>query len=269
MTLTPREVVDRAVAEFAPVAIFVGFSGGRDSLAITHWMMNNVPGCKVFHVNTGIGIERTREYVRETCAAQGWPLTEIRAKEDCGQDYDELVKERGFPGPDQHRKMYDRLKGRCVEKLVRDNKKFRSREKVMIASGVRRDESKRRMGYGGREINQVGAAQVWVNPIYHWTADERDAYNRSHGIAVNPVSAMLGMSGECLCGAYAHKGEKALVRLVCPQTAARIDKLELEVLARGFTWAWDAEPPRGGHNPKQGTMFMPMCVGCEKTAEAA
>jgi len=35
---------------------FVGFSGGNDSLAVTHWMMTNYPFCKVFHCNTGIGI---------------------------------------------------------------------------------------------------------------------------------------------------------------------------------------------------------------------
>lgn len=263
LMLTPREIVDRALTEHKPVAVRVGFSGGRDSLAVTHWMMTNVPGCEVVHFNTGIGIERTRQYVRDTCKAQGWPLAEIRAKEDCGQDYDEIVKRSGFPGGARgHVWMYGLLKERSVREMCRRLQRKRG-DRVILATGVRHDESVRRMGYAGQEVTRRGR-EVWASPIYWWSADTRDAYNREHGLPVNEVSAMLGMSGECLCGAYAHKGEKALVRIVCPETAARIDRLEQEVLARGFTWGWDGRPPKGGHNPKQGRMFMPLCVGCEK-----
>lgn len=82
--LEADQIIASAMA-FNPVAIRVGFSGGRDSLAVTHWMMTNVLGCEVFHCNTGIGIERTRQYVRDTCKAMGWPLHEIRAIEECAQ----------------------------------------------------------------------------------------------------------------------------------------------------------------------------------------
>jgi len=258
--LTPREIVDKAIAEHNPVAIRVGFSGGRDSLAVTHWMMTNVPGCEVFHCNTGIGIERTRQFVRDTCKDMGWPLHEIRAKEDCGQDYDAIVRKFGFPGPDGHSLMYARLKERPIRELVRRAQTKRG-DRVLLATGIRHDESVRRMRYAGREVNRVGS-QLWVNPIYWWSASERDAYNKAHGLQVGPVSATLGMSGECLCGAYAHRGEKAMVRVVCPETADRIERLEQEVLANGFTWGWEGRPPKGGHNPKQA--WMPLCLGCEK-----
>lgn len=256
---TPAEIIEEAMAH-GPVAVRVGFSGGRDSLAVTHWMMNNVPGCEAFHCNTGIGIERTREYVRETCRAMGWPLHEIRAKEDCGQDYDELVRKHGFPGPDGHQMMYARLKERPIRELVRRAQGKRG-DKVLLATGIRREESTRRMKYAGREVNHLGS-QLWANPIYWWSAEQRDAYNREHGLPINPISADLGMSGECLCGAYSHRGEKALVRCVDPQTADRIDALEQEVLACGFTWGWEGRPPKGGHNPAQS--WMPLCVGCQK-----
>lgn len=257
-------IVQRAIDEHNPVALRVGFSGGRDSLAITHWMMTHYPETQVFHCNTGIGIERTREFVRQTCKDYGWPLIEIRAKEDCGQDYDAIVKSHGFPGPDGHRYMYSLLKERPIRKLVRDAKAgHKRRDCVLIAAGVRHDESVRRMGYGGQEVNRQGG-QLWVSPIYWWSADERDAYIRKHNLPINPVSQMLGMSGECLCGAYAHRGEKALVRLVCLETAERIDRLEQETLARGFRWGWEGAPPAGGHDPRQADMFMPMCIGCEK-----
>jgi len=262
--MTPREIVDKAIEQYKPVAIRVGFSGGNDSKAITHWMMNNVPGCEAFHINTGIGIERTREYVRETCKKYGWPLTEIRAKEDCGQDYDELVLEHGFPGPDHHKKMYDRLKGRGVALMVRRIKKQRM-DKVLIASGIRHDESLIRMGYGGREINTVGA-QVWCNPLYWWSKTERDTYIAEHNIPVNPISEELGMSGECGCGAYAQPGEFKRWKAVDAAFGERVESLEIKALERGFTWAWDGRPPAGGFNPNQETMFMPLCAGCIKSA---
>lgn len=260
---SPSEIIAEAMTH-KPVAFRVGFSGGRDSLAVTHWMMNNVPGCEVFHCNTGIGIERTREYVRETCIRQGWKLHEIRAKEDCGQDYEEIVQRYGFPGPDAHSKMYSLLKERPIRKVVKLAQSKRG-QRVLIATGVRHEESVRRMKYVGREVVRDGS-QVWANAIYWWSAEERDAYNRSHGIPINPVSQTLGMSGECLCGAYAHRGEKALVRLVCPSTAARIESIERKVFDAGFNWGWEGKPPKTGHSRQQRDMFRPFCMGCEKEA---
>lgn len=265
-TKTAEEIIQEAQETYEPVAVFVGFSGGSDSLAATHWMMEHVPGCRALHCNTGIGIEKTREFVRETCEQYGWPLTEIRAKEDCGQDYDDLIREHGFPGPDHHSKMYSRLKERCIEKLVRETKTHRM-DKVAIATGIRHDESRVRAGYAGREINRRGA-QVWLNPLYWWTGSDMRQYIKANGLPKNPVSDMLGMSGECLCGAYAHKGEKELVRLIDPDVVDRIERLEWECLKQGMTWGWEGAPPAGGFNPNQGMLDMeyeqPMCVGCGK-----
>lgn len=265
----PEEIMAKAMG-FDPIAIYVGYSGGDDSLAALHWMMSNFPNCRPFSILTGIGINRTIEHRREVCARYGWDLLEIRAKEDCGQDYDAMVMKWGFPGPPLHQSFYNRLKGRAIEKLVRDEKaklqgrKGWRRAKVLIATGIRQDESQRRMGYGGREVNFIGS-QMWVNPLYwrpkSWFMD----YIRDNNLPRSPVSEMLGMSGECLCGAFAHKGEKALIRIVCPDTADRLDRLEVAVRAAGHDWGWEEAPPR----PLKAVSdrFQPMCVGCGKTAD--
>jgi 3'-phosphoadenosine 5'-phosphosulfate sulfotransferase (PAPS reductase)/FAD synthetase len=256
----PEEIIEEAMTH-GPVAIRVGFSGGRDSLAVTHWMMNNVEGCEAFHCNTGIGIEATREFVRDTCRTMGWKLHEIRAKEDCGQDYDEIVRQHGFPGPDGHSTMYARLKERPIRRLVKEAQMGVRGARVMLATGIRHDESVRRMRYAGKEVSRTGS-QLWVSPLYWWSASKRDAYIKQHNLPINPISAMLGMSGECLCGAFAHKGEKSIVRIADPKTADRIDALEQEALGLGFTWGWEGRPPKGGRNPAQ--TWMPLCIGCEK-----
>jgi 3'-phosphoadenosine 5'-phosphosulfate sulfotransferase (PAPS reductase)/FAD synthetase len=265
--LTPREIIDRAIEQYKPIAIYAGFSGGDDSLAVVKWMMDNVPGCRPLHINTGIGIEAARVFVRETCKGQGWDLLEIRSKEDCDQDYDELCRRFGFPGPDGHRLMYQRLKERAVYEVARRAKIGKPRSaKVLIATGIRHDESLIRMGYAGREVNKV-RAQIWANPIYWWTKQHRDEYNAASGLPRSPVAKALGMSGECGCGAFAHPGELARWRAVDPSFGARIDLLQSEVLARGFTWGWEGRPPKGGFNKDQLGLFQhPLCVGCEKSA---
>ena len=258
----PEDILQEALSH-KPRKVFVGFSGGNDSLATVLWMMDHVDGCEVFHANTGVGIEATRQFVRDTCSERGWKLTEIRAKEDCGQDYDAIVRKHGFPGPKGHQFMYRRLKERAVETLVRRNK-VNWRDKIMIATGIRHDESLVRAGYAGREINSKGS-QLWVNPLYWWTKTDMSALIDAKNVQRNPVSLLLGMSGECLCGAYAHKGELGMVSLVCPETAARIRRLEVDVRAAGHDWGWEDKPPSDEQKfiAKHQTI-MPFCINCEK-----
>lgn len=257
----PDEIISVANQNFPTVAKFVGFSGGFDSLVATHWAMNNVPGCQVFHANTGIGIERTREFVRETCAKNNWPLREIRAKEDCGKDYDAIVEKNGFPGPASHSKMFQALKERPVRKLLMSCKTKRS-DQIMLITGIRMDESVRRSGYKYSVIDFVGNV-LWVNPFYYKTREWFAEYIEKHNLQQNPVSKILGMSGECLCGAFAHAGEMQLIKLVCPETYARLKKLE-ETVKPKHGWGWEEGPPRGGKKKTESKMFMPFCVGCEK-----
>jgi hypothetical protein len=259
---TPERIVEIALSH-KPVAIFALLSGGDGSLAATHWAMNNVPGCEVAHINTGIGIERTAQFVRDTCQREGWPLTEVRAKEDCGQDYDAIVLRYGFPGPASHRFMYSQLKERAIRKLVRDRKKA-ARDKVMLLTGISHDDSQRRSGYGGAEITFNGS-QMWVNHLYWAGKSWFYHYLESTGIPRNPVAVELGMSGECLCGAFASPGELAIVRRVDPATAKRIDSLQTAAAKAGVHCVWEDRPPREPADAGTAGLFSPLCTNCLKS----
>lgn len=263
---TASQIIRDAIATHRPVAVYSMFSGGDGSLQATHWAMKNVPGCKVAHINTGVGLRATGDFVRKTCRRFGWPLTEIRAKEDCGQDYDEIVRKHGFPGPSSHKFMYIQLKERGVEELVRRSKTARG-QRVMLLTGVKHDDSARRSGYGGGEIKRNGA-QVWVNHMYWVSRSEAYHYLNQHNIPRNPVSLELGMSGECGCGAFASRGELALWRRVEPDFADRIEGLQRECAARGVHPNWETAPPRN-RDTLTADMFSPMCVGCLKQEIAA
>jgi hypothetical protein len=104
---------------------------------------------------------------------------------------------------------------------------------VLFLAGRRREESSRR-----RNIpisDRVGAA-VYLSPLATWTKMDLNTYRSMFpDVPRNPVSAVLHMSGECLCGAFAHPGELDEIREWFPDTAAEIDALEEEVRAAGFT----------------------------------
>lgn len=236
------ELMDEAIAKHKPVAVFGLFSGGHDSLTATHIAAQHPKFTAAVHINTGIGIEETREFVRETCKREGWPLKEYRAV-DLGQDYRAMVLEQGFPGPTKvgHGIMYNRLKERCLRALIRDTKKG-IHDRVLLVSGCRSQESQRRMG--NVEPIQEEGVRIWTAIIHDWTKAECNEYIDGNKIPRNLVVDLIHKSGECLCGAYARKGELDELALWFPKVAAEIRELQKEVRAAGFPWDWEDGPPK-------------------------
>lgn len=94
----------------ALAGICILYSGGNDSTTLAHIFKDRAD--YAVHANTTIGIEKTRQFVRDTCRAWGLELLEFTPPP--GSTYRELVLEAGFPGPGHHFKMYQRLKERCL-----------------------------------------------------------------------------------------------------------------------------------------------------------
>ena len=167
---TPETILIDAVGEHQPAAIVCLFSGGHDSYTVTHFAANLLKDrlTMVAHIDTGIGIPETQQFVKDRCEAHGWPLKIYRAKENVKADgtpdpmiYEDIVKANGFPGAHAHRFMYVKLKGRQVDRIAREYKG----EKVMFISGVRQEESVRRMGTA-KEVQATGR-KIWVAPFVH------------------------------------------------------------------------------------------------------
>lgn len=241
MMETPQEIIARAIATYSPAYIFGMYSGGDDSLTAAHFGLSQLGAqvTGVLHLNTGIRVIENAGYVPSVCDLLGWKLLEYRAK-DQGQDYEALVLEFGFPGPMHHTKMYNRLKERCIRAMERDHPDG----PIVLISGLRSQESGRRMRLKPEPI-QCDGRRLWVAPFFHWTNDQVREYRQRvlPHVPINPVREALCMSGECLCGAYAHPGDHAEIRAFFPQTGAYLDDLAARVNARGFPWGWDEEPP--------------------------
>lgn len=240
-----RAILDSAIAEHEPAHIFGLLSGGHDSLTVTHFAMSLIAKRieAVIHIDTGIGIPETQRFVIDTCQRFGWPLRIMRAMNNRKadgtpdpQDYEQIVLSSGFPGAHSHRFMYIRLKERQLMRLCREHP-----GKVMLISGVRNQESVRRMGTA-KEV-QVQGNRIWVAPFLHMTADDLDEYRQLHRLPENPVKKLLCMSGECLCGAYAKPNELKEIETFFPEVGKRLRDLEKRVAAAGFPWGWDEQPP--------------------------
>jgi len=266
---TEKEILSLAIDEHKPVAVFACFSGGHDSLVSTHWTMKHAPQMtdapvRVLHINTGIGIEETRQFVRDLCACSDWPLWERRAPKDA---YENEVRKFGFPSPGQHAWMYRRLKQSVIEATLREVKKpYPRSSRVLFVTGIRHDESANRSGYS--DTIRKKAAAVWVNPLYWRDRAWFDKYRRFHRLPRNRVKDIYGQSGECLCGCFADFSERAILRDHFPEALREIERIEIIAQAAGYPWRWsDHGPPPTWTMEKHGQAsmdFRPMCHGCGK-----
>lgn len=254
------QLVDQAQAELVEAdgrevaATCILFSGGNDSTTLAHMFKDSATSA--VHANTGIGIEQTRQFVRDTCEAWGLPLMEVHPGP--GNTYREMVLEQGFPGPAHHFKMYQRLKERGLRQARRKYVKNPRKERVIFLAGRRREESDRRKDVPAMERE---GSTVWVSPLVNWTREDLNTYRSIYDVPRNEVADLLHMSGECLCGAFAKRGELGEIGYWFPEVQAEIEALEQEVAAAGKapeqrrTWGWGAE--RGRY--KSG----PLCSSCD------
>ncbi len=272
------------IREYDPCDVVCLFSGGHDSLTVTHWAMAH-GARRVAHVDTGIGIPETQRFVVDTCEKYGWPLDIYRASENISakgefdpQVYEDIVVKHGFPGPPSHSTMYARLKERAIRRITREAEATKDHPLFFI-SGVRQQESSRRMGTVS-EFQAVGSRQIWLAPFFDLSEDDLKRYMEQHQLQPNPVKLCLGMSGECLCGAFARPGELDRIREHYPETADRIEAIEQKVIAAGHPWGWEDNVP-GWYSDKKradkigqtdmfqdeydeaAANFRPLCTGCE------
>lgn len=243
----PLMVTDegRAVA-----GIVLLFSGGNDSTVLAHLMRYRATGAA--HANTGVGIEATRAYVRETCAAWGLDLAERRAPNE-RDTYRAHVLRYGFPGRGMHHRMFQRLKERALE-VVRNEVVGQAggprRARVVFVAGRRRTESDKRATVPA--VERKGST-VWVSPLVNWTKLDMNTYRLRCAAAGDPVPTnatadLVHMSGECLCGCYAKQGEREMLLQAVPEDMAMILDLEAEIADRedipayAKTWGWSWDP---------------------------
>ncbi len=250
-----HRIIADAVTEFGDWPKLALFSGGNDSTVLLHLTRDLVDAA--VHANTGIGIEQTREFVRQVCHDWWIRLIEVFPTY---LTYEEHVLRFGFPGPAHHQIVYSHLKERAIRTVRKMYVQNGRSQRVFYLTGVRSAESSRRMG-NAREVSRDGSV-VWVNPLTHFSNAEMREYRERFGLPRNEVADHIHKSGECLCGAFAKPGEKEELRFFYPEVAEYIDRLEERVRAAGQkSCVWG---PQGIHKPQKAGR---LCSSCEHQQE--
>jgi len=244
------------------------FSGGNDSTVLAHLFKDRATHAG--HANTTIGIEKTREFVRNVCEEWGMPLLE-RTSKDEKDSYRALVLDQGFPGPGHHFKMFQRLKERAIDQMQRELIENPYRQRVVYLAGRRRSESQRRQGIPEAERNR---SKVWVSPLVNWTKLDLTTYRTMQAaegdpVPVNEVSDLIHMSGECLCGSFASPGERAEITYWFPEFGEVIAELEALIANRDDIpehrkkWGWGADPAVLKASRTKASKVGALCSSCD------
>tara|TARA_R100000306_G_C4350741_1_gene129998 strand:+ start:60 stop:911 length:852 start_codon:yes stop_codon:yes gene_type:complete len=233
---------------YKPVKTLVLTSGGNDSTTLMHLVRPYVDAA--VHIKTGIGIPETSEFVREVTASFGLELIELVTPPEVYRDIVLGETRKGFPGPNMHYITYHRLKAERIRNLQRDHSK--RGERLLLVSGVRSQESQRRMLGVGKFEHQAPTSTAtrcaWANPLIHWTSYEMSNYRRAFQVPRSPVADKIHKSGECLCGAFATRDDLKELELWYPETADYIKSMEAEALAMGKKFPYWGH--RAGKIPK-------------------
>lgn len=263
------------LADRREVAGVVGlFSGGNDSTTAVHIFKPVLTHAA--HANTGIGVEKTRQFVRDTCKQWSLPLIEKKAPryED---SFRAMVLDRGFPGPAHHWKAYQRLKERALREVRKELVANPRKQRVVFIAGRRRQESKRRANIPAMERE---GSTVWVSPLVNWTKLDMQTYRKMRKrqgdpVPRNEVSDIIHMSGECLCGAFASKGERQEVEFWFPEAFDEVRELEELLKDRDDlpehvkTWGWNQYPHLVAMSKDKKSKSGRLCSSCAATFDAA
>lgn len=194
----------------------LGFSsGGRDSLTAIEAVRRFGPeyGIEldaVVHLNTGAGVEVTRETLREYCADHGLPYIEVlhgKKEERVGPQ----TLKYGFPGPGGGTPMKDRM-----HSTARILRKDRPQQGVyggfggdlLYVSGAHVNESDEReanMGSAAVDWGETGderPRRSWLCPIYGLLPEEIDELIAEWNIPRSMSYDTLGYSGDCTGCSY-------------------------------------------------------------------
>jgi len=173
---------------------FYLMSGGKDSVAAAlladQAIQQNYQKTPVaVYLDTTVGIPANRLYVEELCDRMGWQLWTLRTNEN----YDTRIQENGCPGPADHSRTYNALKGRQISKLAT------LADEPVYVTGINKHESEQRARSRKADYSQ----RRWhVKPVFTWTDSEIAAYVHEHAPVQNPLWG-TNYFQDCACGAMA------------------------------------------------------------------
>lgn len=263
-----KRILNAAIKRLKPDFIVGMISGGNDSAAAFYVALEcGVKFDFIMHGITGTGIPETTDFVRSHYGNLGIPYIEANA----GDAYEKYVLRKGFFGRGEkaHGYAYHVLKAGPFRKAISEHMRKGKRDiTVMLINGARGATESARRGRTKKHIWNRDPSQdknIWVNPILHFTTEQRNDFLHSRRVLINPVCIQLDRSGECLCGTMQEPALRHEAAALYPKWGEWLNSLRAKVMAI-WPWDWGQDMPKWVQSQKKGQhdMFMPMCVGCER-----
>ncbi len=219
----PKEIIQNAIDQYELTHIYVGFSGGKDSVVVAdyadrHFHEQFKKGGIIF-CDTGIRAQETVDFVKAYCKERNWNLHIVHPR----KSFEDIVKGEGFPKQAIHTIIMRYLKYIPMRNFIKS--RINNGEKPAILSGVRKAESDRRRINASKPIHRDGKL-IFVSPMIYKSNAWMLAYFDEFRLKRSPVYKTLHISGDCFCGCFAQIGESKLIDTFHPDVAKQIRDLE-------------------------------------------
>ena len=214
--MKPKEFVE----EYCIKSLVCCFSGGKDSLVATHYVLSELEDVDVdkyvVFVDTTVMIPGTVDFVKDVCSQFGWNLKVLTPT----PDFWTLASKWGTPTMNRRWCCYH-LKLKPIIEFVRDLNPQRGE-----VVGLRKGESARRRKKKLRQVVFDRKAWAWhYAPILDWTEKDVLHYIEEHSLPM-PPHYRKGIKETCMCGAFANKRELMIVRALYPEFYRQFVELE-------------------------------------------
>jgi len=241
---SPEEIMEDLITNYNKDRFYCLFSGGKDSVCVADFIATNYPDrfAGVVFTNTGIGTQKTRQWVLEYCKEREWPLEMTWAH----RSYYSFVMKFGFPGPQVHRMVMGFLKYQTWYYFMKW--KIGLGEKACFISGVRKKESQARdkIKIYTRKPIDTDTHLVFCKPFLYKNGEQLWKYFAENDLKKSPAYTWFDKSGECWCGAFAHPWELKMLEKHDPLTFNTIKNLEKQIQIHGSEHA--KQFPKWGHS---------------------
>ena len=208
------------VKEYSIKSLVCCFSGGKDSLVATHYVMNELKDLQIHKeilwVDTTIMLPIVEPFVREVCKKFGWKLTIVYPE----RTFLEIAKKKGLPrihrrwccDPLKMKPMFNYIKGLPPQRGA--------------VTGLRRAESTNRKDY---PFVSYFKKSYWLySPLIEWTRKQVETYIRANNLP-NPPQYKFHLKETCMCGAFANQREFEILKACFPDFWNQFVNLEKEL----------------------------------------
>ena len=233
------------VKEYCIKSLVCCFSGGKDSLVTTHFIMNELADLYdvdkyVVYADTGCMLPTTEPFVVDVCKQFGWPLTIVRGH------FFEKAEKIGMPRM-KHRWCCFACKVNPMQQFIKTLKPQRAE-----ITGLRRDESMRRA-----KLNQIyykRKVPSWAYaPIIDWCQKMVDAYIRKNKLP-EPPNYKLGLKETCMCGVFSTPKQMLILKAQFPELFQKFVTLEGNFRKKGAAFYFNYKPVYARDLAKQKTL---------------